>query len=85
MASLIFNLNCNLAKSIKITLNPIPGVTFKVFRESDSSLLMLNNQDEIEVLPSPSREEFTVLTVNSTKGEYFLSDIKKVLCYIEED
>jgi len=57
-----------MVNELRTTVPQPPGVTFKVMRQDDRSSLMVNNVEEMEVLPSTSREEFTVLDVTSGKG-----------------
>lgn len=57
-----------MVNELRTTVPQPPGVTFKVLRESDRIPLLVNNDDEIEVSPSLSREEFTVLDIAMNKG-----------------
>ena len=57
-----------MVNELKTALPQPPGVTFKVLKYSDRSPLLINNQEEMEVLSSVSREEFTVLDIQSAKG-----------------
>lgn len=58
-----------MVNELRTTVPQPPGVTFKVSRYSDRSSLLINNIEEMEVLPSTSREEFTVLDIRSTRGK----------------
>lgn len=57
-----------MVNELRTTVPQPPGVTFKVSRHVDRSGLLINNVEEMEVLPSTSREEFTVLDIASKKG-----------------
>ena len=57
-----------MVNELRTTVPQPPGVTFKVLRESDRQPLLVNNDDEIELSPSISREEFTVLDISTKKG-----------------
>ena len=47
-----------------------PGVLFRAFKYDDKSQMIINNDEaDAEVLPSTSREEFTILELSSTKGK----------------
>ena len=50
-----------------------PGVLFKALRYEDRSPLIINGDEgDAEVMPSTSREEFTILELSATKGTYFI-------------
>ena len=56
---------------LKTSVPQPPGVLFRAYSIEDKSLLIINNDDvDTEVMPSTSREEFTVLEVSRTKGEF---------------
>lgn len=59
-----------------------PGVLFRAYAVDDQSQLMINNDDaDAEVMPSTSKEEFTVLEVTRSKGMYFYH----LLCQCKRD
>lgn len=62
-----------MVNELRTTVPQPPGVTFKVMRQDDRSSLKVNNVEEMEVLPSTSREEFTVLDITSEKGKLIIS------------
>ena len=54
---------------LKTSVPQPPGVLFKAYNFDDKSQLIINNDDiDTEVMPSTSREEFTVLEVSRMKG-----------------
>ena len=57
-----------MVNELRTTVPQPPSVTFKVMRQDDRSGLLINNVEEMEVLPSTSREEFTVLDIVNSKG-----------------
>ena len=73
-----------MVNELRTTVPQPPGVTFKVMRQDDRSSLLVNNVEEMEVLPSTSREEFTVLNIASSKGKpyYFPVNIKFITSWI---
>lgn len=66
-----------MVNELRTTVPQPPGVTFKVMRQDDRSTLFVNNVEEMEVLPSTSREEFTVLDIVTSKGISFHFSIIK--------
>lgn len=64
-----------MVNELRTTVPQPPGVTFKVMRQDDRSTLLINNVEEMEVLPSTSREEFTVLDIVTSKGIYWIKNI----------
>ncbi len=55
---------------LKTSVPQPPGVMFKAYRFDDKSQLIINNDEtDVEVMPSSSREEFTILEVTATKGK----------------
>lgn len=57
-----------MVNELRTTVPQPPGVTFKVLRHADRSPLYIDGQEEMEVLPSTSREEFSLLPISSVKG-----------------
>ncbi len=55
---------------MKTSVPQPPGVMFKAYRFEDKLPLVINNDEtEVEVMPSSSREEFTLLEVTASKGK----------------
>ena len=58
---------------LKTSVPQPPGVIFRAYSFDDKSQLIINNDDaNTEVMPSTSRDEFTVLEVTRTKGLLFV-------------
>ena len=62
-----------MVNELRTTVPQPPGVTFRAYKFDDRSPLLINNDDEVEVLPSSQREEFALLEVTTTKGVNFLA------------
>ena len=62
---------------LKTSVPQPPGVIFRAYSFDDKSQLIINNDDaDTEVMPSTSRDEFTVLQVTRTKGVLFVLIVK---------
>ena len=68
-----------MVNELKTALPQPPGVTFKVLKYSDRSPLLINNQEEMEVLSSVSREEFTVLDIQAAKGNKVIVTVTRYI------
>ena len=58
-----------MVDELHTTVPQPPDVTFKVYRQYDRALMYINGEEEMEVPPATSREEFTLFQITSTKGK----------------
>lgn len=56
---------------LKTSVPQPPGVLFRAYRYSDKAQLLINNDEaDADVMPSTSREEFTLFEVTASKGKF---------------